>query len=692
MKTKRFWEYKFEIFIGVILIIKIICMGVFSSDYQNLLFMPFVSDFIRNFASGINPYDFYYNQGIINVFPYPPFMLIIESLGGGGILQIINMLPLFLTNLFFKIPNLVFDCVGLYYMLKLFPHRRKYVGILYFASPIVLYSVYMHGQLDLIPTVLLIISIYYIVGRKKKDLWISAILISAALLSKLHIAASVPILLLYLQKRDGIWRTFQFALAVICITILGMLPFAGKGFVELVLLNSEQSILSKVYFDYYHVKIYIPVLAVALVYLLAFSVNMMNKELLMGLCGVMFAVFLALCPPMPGWYVWIVPFVTMFFIQIKKEKKSNLFIYFLFNGLYLIYFMFCHDRQMVDLYFMDTDLSFLKTNNVLICNTVFTLLSGTLAYCVYAMYRLGVNSNSFYQRKNLPFTIGISGDSGTGKSTMLGILEDIFNKKEILYIEGDGDHRWERGNIEWNEYTHLNPKANYLYRQAHDIQQLRRGNSITRIDYNHDTGTFSRPYVIKPKRFVMICGLHSLYLPQMRDNIDLKIYMDTEELLRRYWKIHRDTCERKQSQEDIIKLIDVRMEDAKKYIYPQKKYADVIVSYYDDELTDIWNHNYTIKLSAKLVISAALDIEPVIVKLNHLGVAATFNYNDDLKTQTVYINGKSLKQELLNFDKIANELIVQLDEITREIIRPKDNLTGIIMLFLLVIVSDKMKG
>ena len=49
---------------------------------------------------------------------------------------------------------------------------------------------------------------------------------------------------------------------------------------------------------------------------------------------------------------------------------------------------------------------------------------------------------------------------------------------------------------------------------------------------------------VEPKDFIVIAGLHPFYLPKLRKNIDLKIYIDTDDKLRRHWKIIRDTKQR----------------------------------------------------------------------------------------------------------------------------------------------------
>lgn len=100
----------FIIAIFCVTIVKLILMGMFSSDYQDLMFIPFVAKFIE----GYNPYD-YFNNNTITLFPYPPLMLFIESMFGIISLQTDNI---FLTRLLFKIPLLIFDFVGLIYLKK----------------------------------------------------------------------------------------------------------------------------------------------------------------------------------------------------------------------------------------------------------------------------------------------------------------------------------------------------------------------------------------------------------------------------------------------------------------------------------------------------------------------------------------------------------------------------------------------
>lgn len=678
---------RYHIFIGITAAVKLLLMGLFSSDYQNQLFMPFAAWFIEH---GSNPYDHFANEGIL-AFPYPPVMLLLES-AGVALGKLCGGNSVFINNLLFKLPCFLMDFLGLHILVKLFPLKRRYAAVVWFASPIVMYAIYMHGQLDLIPTVFLLASVYFISSKEKYRNLKGMLFLILALLSKLHVLAVLPLMLMYLYKREGAYKTAGFAAGSLAGTFVGMVPFFSDGFCRMVLFNEEQNAVTYAALRFASVEVYAVIAVAMILYLSAFRVNMINRNLLLSMCGMMFAVFLILCPPMPGWYVWVLPYITFFFMDVDMERYKNIAIYMFLNLLYLLYFVFFHSRGMTDLYMLVMDLSVLKISSPVCRNVIFTMLTGTLVYIVYSMYRLGITSNSFYKRKNIPFTIGIAGDSGTGKSTFIALVKQALGAENLLCIEGDGDHRWERGDAQWQEFTHLNPKANYLYRQAKDLRQLRLGNAVKRVEYDHDTGYFTDAKRIRPKSYVMLCGLHAMYLPQTRKYLDLKIYMDVDENLRRHWKIQRDMEHRGYSRESILHQIEERMPDAVKYIYPQKKYADIMICYYDSTLQDGMEQAHTDKISLRMTVSAAMDVEALVDELGMYGMMISHDYSQDLRRQTIEIDAEELGRHVLATESIAERIIPQMEEITRETLVTKNDMEAVIVLMLLMCISSKMRG
>lgn len=323
---------------------------------------------------------------------------------------------------------------------------------------------------------------------------------------------------------------------------------------------------------------------------------------------------------------------------------------------------------------------------------VFTLMVGVFLILVICMYLYGVNSNSYYRRRNRPFTIGIAGDSGAGKSRLLSMLKELLSEEHILCVEGDGDHKWERGNVNWNEMTHLNPQANYLYRQAEDLQILRGNNTVRRADYDHGTGTFTNKKRVAPKPYIVMCGLHSLYLPQMRQALDMKIYLDTDENLRCHWKLERDQDSRGHDRAEVLAQIQARREDAQRYIYPQKQYADLVIRYFDPVLStgEKQSADYKSSLSVEFLMDMGINAEPMLALLRDKGVSGTLTY-DDLLHQKISFRGEDLQVDKTFWADMASSVILQIEDLTGGHMIWEDGINGVVQLMLLMVIGEIMK-
>jgi len=221
-------------------------------------------------------------------------------------------------------------------------------------------------------------------------------------------------------------------------------------------------------------------------------------------------------------------------------------------------------------------------------------------------------------------TIAITGDSGSGKTTITKILKNIFDNSFIL--ECDRYHKWERDNIHWNDYTHLNPDANFITKMQKDVFDLKIGNNVYQIDYNHETGKFTDKELIESKENIIVCGLHSLYIP---DNIlNLKIYMDTDDNLRIPWKIKRDILKRGYTIEKIYKQIIDRKNDFNKYIKIQREQADIIICLYTDEKfnVDYFDINHEPNIYLKIGIKCIYDLSNFTNKLTIEKIEAVDNF------------------------------------------------------------------
>lgn len=477
------------------------------------------------------------------------------------------------------------------------------------------------------------------------------------------------------------------------LTVAIVLPFWGSGFVNMVLLNKEQQAIGRVYFDYGSAHLLLTVLVLLFLYFQAFRVNQMNCDLLISMTGLLFSAFLIFVPAMPAWFIWIVPFFMLYLARQNESRGKMVFVYGGFNVLYLLYYVFFHTTRFVDLYFLGRSLTFLKLSDEGVRDIVFSLMVGVFLILVVCMYLYGVGSNSYYRRRNRPFTIGIAGDSGAGKTRLLVTLKTLLSKERVLALEGDGDHKWERDSQNWKEMTHLNPRANYLYRQAEDLKVLRGNNAIKRVDYDHETGTFTRKRRLSPKPYVVLCGLHSLYLPQMRQVLDMKVYLDTDEALRCHWKLCRDEDERGHDRAAVLEQMKARRGDAEKYIYPQKQYADLVIRYFDETLLKRPEKAGQIKditLGVEFVLDAGINVEPLLSLLRERGVVGELSY-DDILHQKVSFRGEDLHARRGVWAKTAAAVIPQIEDLTGGRILWEEGVGGLVQLMLLLVIGEIMK-
>jgi uridine kinase len=217
----------------------------------------------------------------------------------------------------------------------------------------------------------------------------------------------------------------------------------------------------------------------------------------------------------------------------------------------------------------------------------------------------------------------IAGDSGSGKTTLGNILKQYFSNSFML--ECDRYHKWERGHDNWQDFTHLNPDANYITKMNDDIFNLKIGKSIYQVDYDHSSGKFTEQEKIDSSDNMIVCGLHSLYNDD-KNIFNIKIFVDTDNVLKYSWKIKRDTAKRGYSKEKIIKQIEDRKNDYLKYIEPQRDISDVIINFFTEieEISDI----EPIDIKLKLFINRGINIVEIIKYFDEQNIKFK-KYNND---------------------------------------------------------------
>ena len=471
------------------------------------------------------------------------------------------------TSFGYLLTLLVFD-LGLLYTFNLnFANRPKLVLLGYWLSPILLFSTYFLGYNDIIPIALLTISLFQL---KNNQAFNSGALLLCAISAKLSMLLAVPFFLIYFFHNKPVRQIFpQFINGFFIALIIFIGPFIlSSGAMQMLASNPE---IPKLYQFALSLgpklSIYMTPLAYLLAIYVAWSVKRINFELFQATLGVAFLTVVLLTPASPGWFIWCVP-LLLYFESVGGKKA-----FFLSNIFAIIFILSClvvtNESQLP---------AFANLSRERVESLLHTFLVATGIILIALIWKKTIGENDYFRLSRKPFIIGISGDSGSGKDTLSNAISALFGKHSVTTLSGDNYHLWDRHKPLWQVMTHLNPMANDLESFSKDLFSLSNGKSIHSRHYNHETGKLTAGDNLDSNDIIIASGLHTLHLPILRQAIDLKVFLNIDEHLRRRLKIERDVGERGHSPEKVLESIEKRTEDGEKFIYPQKDYADLCFS------------------------------------------------------------------------------------------------------------------
>lgn len=181
-----------------------------------------------------------------------------------------------------------------------------------------------------------------------------------------------------------------------------------------------------------------------------------------------------------------------------------------------------------------------------------------------------------------PVILGVVGDSAAGKTTITRGLVRALGEDHVAHICTDDYHRYDRQRRAELGITPLHPDCNHLDILAQHLGHLRRGEPVLKPVYRHSDGTFAPAVYVRPERFTVIEGLLGYYLPEMLDIYDVRVYLNPPEDLRRRWKVQRDCSRRGYTTDQVLAELDRREPDSEAFIRPQRRNADMLISFKPD--------------------------------------------------------------------------------------------------------------
>ncbi|WP_342747083.1 uridine kinase [Dethiosulfatibacter aminovorans] len=180
-----------------------------------------------------------------------------------------------------------------------------------------------------------------------------------------------------------------------------------------------------------------------------------------------------------------------------------------------------------------------------------------------------------------PIFIGITGGSGSGKTTVVKKIKTAIPSKSLTVIEQDSYYK-DQSHLSFEERC----KTNYDHPLAFDndlliehLKDLAKGKEIEKPVYDYETHNRKEETItVEPRDIIVLEGILIFYDERLRDLLDIKIFVDTDSDIRLVRRIIRDMNERGRSIDSVLNQYMQTVRPAhEQFIEPTKKYADIII-------------------------------------------------------------------------------------------------------------------
>lgn len=567
--------------------------------------------------------------------------------------------------------------------------RHRLLLVAYWLSPIVILASYVLGFNDLIPALLLMLSILFV---RRANLTLAGSFLAAAISAKLSMVIALPFFLIYLFQNRALRQRVRGLLLgfTACGVLLGIPFMLSEGGLRMLFGNPEMAKVYHLAIDLdSSVSVYlVPLLYMLLVYL-TWSIRRLNFDIFQVSLGMAFLLVVLLTPAAPGWFLWCIPF--LYFYQAISGSFA-IFLISIFSGLYVLSMLLVTPIRLAGGAMFDWNSASHVSENFggLFVSSLHTVMVATGVIAAVHIWREAVGGNDYFRVSRKPFVIGVAGDSGAGKDTYVEAIAGLFGHHSVVTLSGDDYHLWDRQKPMWQVMTHLNPMANDLERFSNDLVSLIDGKSVYLGHYDHQTGKMSKPTPTRSNDFILASGLHALYLPIIRECCNLKIYLDIDERLRRHFKLQRDVHQRGHSPERVLASFEKREIDSRRFIRPQATHADLIFSLCPirSEMLDEVNNARPLRLKLTSRTRRGfneLSVYRVLVCV--CGLHVDILVSDDSREVQMMIEGETSAADLALAAKILCPRVLEFLDISP---RWHDGMTGLMQLITLSHISQAL--
>ena len=179
------------------------------------------------------------------------------------------------------------------------------------------------------------------------------------------------------------------------------------------------------------------------------------------------------------------------------------------------------------------------------------------------------------------FIIGITGGTGSGKTTMVNDIINQLPSDKVCVISQDSYYK-ATDNLTFKERSDINfdhPDAIDFNLLVNQINDLKLNKTITQPVYSFVShNRIKETVIIHPKKIIILEGILIFHHKKLRDVCDVKVFVDADADERLIRRVKRDTVERGRDVDEVFsRYINTLKPMHKQFIEPAKKYADIII-------------------------------------------------------------------------------------------------------------------
>jgi uridine kinase len=180
-----------------------------------------------------------------------------------------------------------------------------------------------------------------------------------------------------------------------------------------------------------------------------------------------------------------------------------------------------------------------------------------------------------------PFVIGVCGGSGSGKTTVARNILEIAGRDRVAHLLHDHYYK-DLAHLTHEEraqtnFDHPDSLDNDLFKEH--LRALSNYQPVQCPDYDFKTHRRTEEsFLIMPRQVVLVEGILIFADPELRNMMDLRVFVDTDADLRVLRRINRDVAERGRTLESVIaQYLDTVRPMHNEFVAPGKKYANLVL-------------------------------------------------------------------------------------------------------------------